>query len=230
VNALAAVRAGMEVLARVNVDNRNFNQIDAIKTALVDVGLGRNTYLARVEDDHHEIYPHADKPYRSLPIKIVTETALASASLSREQYAQREKELLFNQQNFAVLLRKLAPRTHFCGATDGSMLVVSPDGGISRCWNSAGRQQEEICNILDTGAYEAVFGSKSEVNSAWDNFSPFDYQACAQCKVLPICMGGCSHPRTMAGRSAPPCTSVKYYIDDLVRYVGEHLNVEGHKT
>lgn len=229
VNALAAVRAGMEVSARVNVDSRNFNQLDAIKTALMDLGLGRNTYFARVEHDHQEIYPHAVKPHRRLPIKVIAEPGIASGSLSREQYAKREREILFNQQNFPILLRKLAPRTHFCGATDGSMLVVSPNGGISRCWNSAGRQQEEICNILDPGAYETVFGSESAVNSAWDNFSPFDYQTCHQCKVLPICMGGCSHPRTMAGKSDPPCTSVKYYVDDLVRYVGEHLNVEGHK-
>jgi len=225
-NALKAIAAGLSIVARVNVDARNTDLIPKLATALDTVGLSRCAYYARVDDDNGG----ANIPIRyssTNRIPIIEVVDESHVTISRAEFAAREKQLLFNQANFALLLDKLKPRLHFCGATDGSMMVISPLGGVSRCWNSAGRVDEEICNILEPNALETL--GLGPISEQWDSYSAFDHDGCRDCKVLPLCMGGCSHPRTMLEISQPPCTPVKYYIDDLVRYVGTHLSIEGRK-
>jgi uncharacterized protein len=227
-NIITALDAGMQINVRINVDSRNANQIDQINDALDKFKIRKYSYYARVEGVDTEEAKNIEivDLLKSKEIKCKSAT-YSGATITRKAFAEQEKDLLFNSSNFTLLLKKLTPRTHFCGATDGSMVVISPDGGVSRCWNSAGRENEEICNILDDNAYDYMH--TGPVNEAWNQYSPFEHESCKSCKVLPLCMGGCCQPRVMLDINEPPCIPVKFYIDELVQYVGTHLNVEKFK-
>lgn len=214
-NAVAARAKGMQLSVRVNLDRRNVLELTAINRALSECGLKDVSYLARVEDDKSEFGSSTETSPCTKPH--------THPVMPRRDYALQEKDQIFNRISFDTLLRRLRPRTYFCGATDGSMAVIAPDGLVSRCWNSAGKNDEAICNVLDADAFDRMKrGSNAE---KWDDFSALNFESCRSCRVLPLCMGGCSHARVSTGTVDPPCTPVKFYIDELVQYVGSRLNV-----
>jgi uncharacterized protein len=121
-----------------------------------------------------------------------------------------------------VVQQRLTPtRGGFCGATNGTMLVIDPDGDISRCWNSAGVKTESIGNVNAAGFSQEQVDAEKQ----WTGYSPFLYASCESCRVLPLCRGGCSHPRLFAGAKASPCESIKFVIGHYVEFVGSRIDL-----
>jgi uncharacterized protein len=209
---IAAKKSGIEVSVRINADNRNAGELQAIKSKLVDYGFGEQFYLAKIED------------FQGIKERNKAGCCAIKRNLStmkRQDFAALERLEIFNRSSVNELVRKLTPKYDTCGATDRSMLVFSPDGSVSRCWNSVQSDAETITNIYRVDWRNELFSSK--LSAAWDSYLPMGYDTCGKCKVLPLCMGGCSHGRLMHGDSESPCTPIKYYIDELVEYVGSRL-------
>lgn len=118
-------------------------------------------------------------------------------------------------------MNKLQPKAHPCSATSGQMFVIDPKGYISRCWHSAGSPSEAMGNVHEVSSSIET----SDVAKRWKIFLPFTYNACKTCKVLPLCMGGCSHPRVFMEATKPPCESIKKQIQFCVDAVGKMLEV-----
>ncbi len=141
--------------------------------------------------------------------------------MGRGAYAKLEQEFLSRPEMMQQLANKLRPKKHFCSATSGSMFVIDADGDISRCWESAGVKRESIGNVL--ARQHTPQGMM--VDAQWQAYHPLAYSACANCRVLPLCMGGCSYPRIVLDAANPECTSIKRQIEFCVNEVATKLKL-----
>jgi uncharacterized protein len=130
-----------------------------------------------------------------------------------------EQDDLTRPEAFQQLADKLTPKRHFCSATSGSMFVIDADGDISRCWESAGVKADSIGNVLTQERAK----KERAVDAKWEAYRPFAYSACASCRVLPLCMGGCSYPRVIMDASNAECTSIRHQIEFCVEEVAKRL-------
>jgi uncharacterized protein len=188
------------------------------EAAKINEELGRHGlhgYFARVEDNVSECSSLGSKVVGNLmPRKSY---ARAVAELTE---AQGLKQYVEHAQN------SLRPKSHACGATLGNMFVIDFRGDISRCWISAGLPEERIGNVCDIHAgdlKEDNLFTDSEVDRQWREYTPFNFDDCRDCRVLPLCMGGCSHARVLHGAVKPPCESIKYNINKYVADIGARL-------
>lgn len=198
-NVIAA-REHIEVQIRINVSRDNIDDVPQIIKVLEAHGLEDTFILARVHD-------YACSHGRSM-------TCLDYASLEREM-------LLTCQEGILSMTRKLKPKGHFCSATAGHMFVIDPDGYISRCWHSAGSPSEAMGSVYNVK--EPL--CKTPIAKRWQNYTPFDHHKCSMCKVLPLCMGGCSHPRLFMNTFNTSCESIKHQIQFCVEQVAARIEI-----
>jgi uncharacterized protein len=186
--------------------------------ALTLHGVREMAYFARVEDNIKEC--------NSLG------SAIVDATMTRKDYAKKKTELSEArslQQYVNEAQRALRPKGHFCGATSGSMFVIDFRGDISRCWFSAGVSEEKIGNVAELFSVDRLddtnFLVNSEVDRKWREYTPFNFNDCRDCRVLPLCMGGCSHARVLHDAVRPPCEAIKFNINKYVADIGTHLPI-----
>lgn len=202
-NCQAARAGGISIEARINLDAASVEHRDEIVRLLKAFGLGDDLYLARIDDHVAE-----EKSY-SLGCEV-------PELLSRQAFARMDLSNHLKPEKIQHLFRQLTPRSHYCGATDGTMLVIGPDGSISRCWNSAGIKSEEFGRISSLSHSDS-----RKIGPVWDSYRATNYDECRRCKVLPLCTGGCSQPRVLQDITHPPCTPIKFNIQDILDYVLE---------
>jgi uncharacterized protein len=218
-------RAHMSVSIRVNVTRSGLPQVERMLEVLREHGLGESVHLARAEDLDGEAGAITEptgfryRPDRKIiPLRVVRD----ADALSRPEFARADVQISRESPEFIdVVQRELTPVSGaFCGATNGTLIVIDPDGDISRCWNSAGVKSEAIGNVNDLTATDAQAATETK----WKGYVPFTYDSCETCRVLPLCKGGCSHPRVIMDSPTPPCESIKFTIDEYVSFIGRHLD------
>jgi uncharacterized protein len=230
---IIAAREHLSVRVRINVSSENLQEVPQINEFLSKHGIS-NVYAERIfaHEDEFGLTNNSDCTSGSCGGCGSQETLEAefSSSLSRSDYANFEKEhflnhLLDSPEALKDLVQKLVPKTHVCGATLGNMHVIDPAGYVSRCWHSAGSPSEAMGNIHEIN--HSI--DNSDIAQRWQEFSPFAYPACKNCNVLPLCMGGCSHPRVFLDATEPPCDSIKQQIQFCVDEVGKVIQVPTEK-
>ena len=209
---------------RINVCQNNISDIPKIQSILNNCGLKDHYYLARVSDDNH--YEQSGKKCSEMQIEDglddPTQYPLVDI-LSRPQFAKIFQTLSWEKITPKVLetmIDSLKPRNQYCSSTSGSHFVIDPEGNISRCWHSAGVPAESIGNVHDKNIHVDL----SNNESLWNSYSPFALQNCRNCKVLPLCMGGCPHPRIF-GNNKPSCESIKFQMDYVIEQVSMAIDV-----
>lgn len=215
-NALVASKY-LDVNFRINVDRKVANNLDEIIAFLKMHGLGEKFGFARV--DNYDEDTEGDSSDQSGCGKWKQ----TNSTIPREEYAGIEKQGWQSGSNYLrVIKSKLRPKTSACAATTGNMFVVDAEGHISRCWASAGKSEEaegHIDEFTDLG----IGSGPSE--SRWLGYTPLAYKECKNCKVLPLCMGGCSYPRLFREAKSPPCEAIKRQISGFVDEVGQHIQL-----
>lgn len=201
---------------RINVSDMEEADVADMERILRETGLKDRAYLARVENNKEEC--KSQRP------------GVVAGMAKRKRFAAVKRDFASSPQEMLDLAQKsLKPRAHFCGATDGSLYVIDFRGDVSRCFFSAGVPEEKIGNVAEL-AYEVdpalVFDVKSPIDKMWQEFSPSKSVDCKNCRVLPLCMGGCSHARILKGAASPPCESIKYNINRFVREIGTRLPLD----
>jgi uncharacterized protein len=219
----------LTVRVRINVSAENLHEVPQMIEFLSKHGIS-NVYAERIHTHESEFGLSNNPDCTSGTCGACGSQEMLeanfSSSLSRSDYASFEKEhflnrLLHRPEALKDLVKKLVPKTHVCGATLGNMHVIDPAGYVSRCWHSAGSPSEAMGNIHEMN--HSI--DSSDIAQRWQEFSPFAYPACKSCNVLPLCMGGCSHPRVFMDATEPPCDSIKQQIQFCVDQVGEVIQV-----
>lgn len=153
-------RQYLHITLRINVNRTNADDITRILDVLREHDLHRIAHLARTDDLDGEAgcVTGTDgerfKPaIKSLPLTVVGSAAPPRVKespevMTRSEYARFEQSMFAKLPDSAqMMVRRLTPKKHFCGATSGALFVIDPAGNISRCWDSVGVAAEAMGNV-----------------------------------------------------------------------------------
>ncbi|CAI7980988.1 Molybdenum cofactor biosynthesis protein A [Frankia sp. Hr75.2] len=233
-NVIHAARH-LDLSLRINVHRANAEDVPRILEVLREHKLDQLAHLARTDDLDGEAGcvtgpdGQRSKPtVKTLPLYVVSSTKPRAPVKENPEVMTRPEYARFEQSMFRMLpdspqelVSRLTPKKHFCGATMGTMFVIDPAGDISRCWDSVGVAAEAMGNVrqVDSDMTETAIAEK------WRTMSPFVYPSCTACPVLPLCMGGCSHPRVFMDSKKSPCEAIKFQINTAVETIGQIIRL-----
>lgn len=191
----------LRIAIRVNIDDRNRDDIRELLAHLAELGLGHRNNI---------------KAYFA-PVEAMTEGCheVEETCLSKSRYGELEAELY--QYGYSLGLTNLPypPRFHgTCAAVKPKGFVLLPTGDIHKCWDTVSWPDKKVGTLFDLDAL-----AKSELHQKWLNWTPFDNETCNNCKLLPNCAGACAykfvHADMTRGEAAVlPCPSWKYNIKE----------------
>ncbi|MDY6877277.1 MAG: radical SAM protein [Chloroflexota bacterium] len=202
----------LETQIRINVDRSNAHTATGALEALESRGLQGKV----------GIYFGHVKPFTEACADI------AAACLSGKEFSELDlaltKEAL--SRGFTSFPYPRLQLDGVCGADKRLIYVVSPDGLLFKCWAEA--------SLGPAWSVGSVFGSErtpqQEENLAgfldWD---PLAYGQCQDCRLLPICMGGCPHLRIRHNAEAD-CSTWRYGLLETlaIRYkLGSRIQPRG---
>lgn len=193
---------------RVNIDERNADEIHRLLDLLGELGLGHRNNL---------------KVYFA-PVEAMTEGCheIQEACLSKSEYGQLEAEL--HRHGFRLGLTSLPypPRFHgTCAAVKPKGFVILPSGDVHKCWDTVSWPEKKVGTIFDLPGLV-----QSEAALRWLRWTPFDNESCQNCRLLPSCAGACAykfiHADDTRGEAAVlPCPSWKYNIKERLLHRAE---------
>ena len=104
------------------------------------------------------------------------------------------------------------PRGNHCVSDFYNGWVVDEKGYLYKCWNDIGEISKAVGNIN--------FGENSlqstKLISEYSSCDFFEDPKCKECKLLPVCMGGCPHSR-VEGKTI--CHQLNFRMKDyLIEY------------
>ncbi len=204
---LANVEAAASLLqltVRVNVDGRNADSAAAVVEELRGRGLeGRvRVYFAPVESSRGAC---ADVRDRCLSAE---EFSRFRVDLYRRLVAGGFRQVAYPSVSFPTA----------CSATRERSFVVAPSGALFKCW-------EEISDGM-RGTVGTVLADPPDEDQrarlgrwlAWDAFSRAE---CRECRLLPLCMGGCPNEAMREGGGTSACSPWKYDLEPMLRLRGQ---------
>ncbi len=206
----------MTVSVRVNIDDRNGDQITGLIDHLVAVGLSGRSNLA--------LY--------FAPVEAITDGChdIAEVTMGKSAYGRLETELHRYAYEKGLSGLPYPPRFRgTCLAVRPKGFVIVPDGDVHKCWDTVHDRGRRVGTIFDVDAL-----NHDERVLDWLRWSPFDHRACRNCRILPNCAGACAykfvHAHDTRGEAAVlPCPSWKYNIKErlLLRATASGLIGDG---
>ena len=99
-----------------------------------------------------------------------------------------------------------------CYGSNPNSLVIGVDGLITKCQGCSNKINQAIGNVND-----GIDKNVNYYNWCYCNTIP----DCTTCQLYPICLGGCTD--SIMSNNKLPCIKEKYYMDDLLKIVGEYM-------
>lgn len=162
----------IDVDIRINVDKTNKEYVPALTAFIqeknftnITIDFAKVTEYTEASHDVHGVY------YNGAEFEIVN------------------LELLKNAVNCgAIGAEFLIPeqKCTYCGAEKYHDYCIGPSGEFYKCWCDIGDKTKTIGNVFE---FERDCMLRNE--SLYMDFNPFEYEKCRNCKLLPVCMGGC---------------------------------------
>ncbi|MBQ0029558.1 MAG: SPASM domain-containing protein [Bacteroidales bacterium] len=184
---------------RINVDKSNSDTVEDLISYLSSNLINHKIkiYLGKIE-------AHTDA-CKSIVSECYNSEDFADIVLN---YGDLLSKYGFNESNKIPYPRT---RLNYCPAEVLNAFVIDPKGYMYKCWNEVGDIQVSVGNI--NNGFSEILNSK---NAAYVNRSVLNDLECRECKVLPLCMGGCpqSNKHTNVGHS---CDQVKYMIQGVMK-------------
>ncbi len=194
---------------RINLDSKNVDSLPALLDDLEERGLAGKVglYFAHVEACNDQSAPYEE------------------SCLSPERYAAAEPRLLAMALDHGFQIAGSAlnkVRGSYCGANCFNHFVVDPAGRLLKCYEDLGSgDRYGIGHINEEGEAEINLPRNQ---LAWLSWDPFEHEECLDCKVLPLCMGGCTYQMIRNGLGiGPGCLKLRYNLEDIVGFYGERL-------
>lgn len=189
----------MNVCIRYSVDRDNMEEFSKFLDILEETNIKEKI---RIEIIRIEAYSYSDS--------IVKNRELSTCEFSKV-YPELVKQVI--ERKIKIDFLPTQNRTS-CSALLSNHVVIAPRGELHKCiytvWNSA-----ESFGRVDK------FSKLNENLVKWMNASPTDNQDCKNCKVLPICVGGCLRSMvindTVFNDSEDRCIQHKYNIEKLIK-------------
>ena len=122
----------------------------------------------------------------------------------------KEYSDILKQNNMIGANKHQNCRFAFCDAARLYSFCFDEKGNMYKCWNDIGNLQFKYDNVVEANKKGANFLNKNALDLLSKSFP----EECVNCKVLPVCMGGCIKKRVIENRKS--CSPIKYNLDDYV--------------
>jgi uncharacterized protein len=184
---------GVKVLIRMNIDNSNQNEIEPLR---------------------HYVNSNLKLPMYLGLIRSYTESCrgIDKECFTKEEYSHIQND--FNRkQNLDKCLTPTFPKQllNYCRACKFGTYVIDPNLDLFKCENDIGRPDKKIGNIKELLDQGCELRSNDNPFLKWN---PFNFKKCNDCKILPICMGGC--PYMGIKNNEPECEVYQYNFDSIL--------------
>jgi uncharacterized protein len=195
---------------RVNIDKRNKNDIINLINNLSEAGLGNKRISL----------------YFS-PIECSTSACrnVSDITLEQQEFAEIEYKLYRLACSKGLCQAALPYRmAGLCGATKPKGLVIVPNGDIHKCWETVSFPDKKIGTVYNQDLVN------KELVEKWENWSPFQFDECRNCVILPNCCGFCAYKFLYKSEfgdnsTVKPCPSLKYNIKEKLLHLAEQKNM-----
>jgi uncharacterized protein len=196
-DGILSIRDIMDVRVRVNVDRENASALPELMVMLERHGLAGNVYPAPVVGYAAPCHPSD------------------SAMLSGPDYADALSGVM-DYMSVEEIEGCLTPAALPCTAPSESTYVFGPRGHIYRCWHDLDYDERAIDHVVSGE------GSPSR-RLFWLTYDPLLDPLCAECNVLPLCMGGCPERRKNGITQPTCCSPLKTHIAAFVKRYSDAL-------
>ena len=205
-NAIKLVdNAGINLSVRVNVDKNNTEGLNELFDDLKDLNLN-NTHIY----------------FGLLAASTDACASIRGTCLTNEEFSMHQlkwNKALYEKGLFKSMLSRYPQRRNLsCAALMVNSFVVDSRGNFYKCWDDIGNVKKSVGNLDNV---ESLPFKKGEVADSYLNWSPFVYEECQTCKILPICSGFCAYYAMK--RNKPQCVNWKY---TLIDYLKGYLDLE----
>ncbi|WDL97929.1 radical SAM/SPASM domain-containing protein [Alicyclobacillus sp. ALC3] len=183
----------LSITVRVNVDKEN-----------------RNTYVPLVRKLNDE-YGMKGKLY------IYPAVMRDDGDVSWEQTYKSQKDYMRDKVDLhkealvhgARVLNYPAAIRAFCGVPQANFWVIAPNGDLHKCWDTINEADQAVGNINRMEFNEQAIDK-------WVSWGPMMFSKCRECKVLPLCMGGCAHVAFNRENGEPECSEWKFGLHEAL--------------
>lgn len=99
--------------------------------------------------------------------------------------------------------------SNFCGADSINSYIINPYGYFLSCWDEVGKNENAYAT-LNSDDVEKIKADRLK----YILYDPTEDEYCKECKVLPLCMGGCPYQRQT---NKHRCIDEKQNLEDKLR-------------
>lgn len=199
---------------RINVDTDNQHAIPQLLDELTARGLASKlaVYFAHVDDVNENSHGFVDhvldaKRYAELEPLLVRKAIACGFTMS------------------GYLMHKSVGQ--FCGANSHNYFVVDSNGSLLKCYHDFGSADTRGIGHIGEDGKEVITSQDNLVK--WLVWDPFDIEECRTCRVLPLCMGGCSHKIMNSGMNVDKgCLTLRMNVEEIVKLYDDAFT-EGHE-
>lgn len=195
-------KADINVTIRINLDKSNSLAMDQLLDVLVAHGLRDiNVYLGQVK-----LYTEICKNFENL-------------CLGRKEISDLDFELqiLLQKKGFHPVSNLFYPEVKgsYCCTDHNNSFVINYNGDMYKCWGELGNTERSIGNILH---FKLDDNKKMLMNYIhWMSWEPFENSECRECKILPVCMGGCPYAGFVINQGTPECIKWKLSLEKTIK-------------
>ena len=111
-----------------------------------------------------------------------------------------------------------------CAIRNKMAISFDAEGYVYKCWEKIGDKHYSIGRINEKGEIENV--NRIELNRELYGADPLDSEECKQCRLLPICNGGCPIQRIQNEFEEYSNDVCPYYKDSLSDYLNIHIQLK----
>ena len=125
--------------------------------------------------------------------------AVKDDALSMEQFADiLDSDAMSHREGIS------AYRRVFCMAHRLHAYAIDERGYLYKCWEDVGRSDMAFGNVKSFSLIREPDARINMEDRYFETLFPEDDKECMECKVFPLCVGGCPHKRITTGRNCPP--------------------------
>ena len=184
---------------RINIGKSNIDSFPIFLDKLFEYGISEKVMISTAE----------------LEVYSFSNDATKDMALTKEEYAKAYVKLVDMAVERGISIHVIE-RSHMinCSAVAHDGLIIDPDGYLYKCMETTGMKSESIGRI---GEKINPYG-KSLKWLAWG--SAFDSTKCKDCKVMPLCVGGCPRKYLVHDElslTQNHCSHLKYNLPELMK-------------
>jgi uncharacterized protein len=196
-------KADIMLSIRVNIDKSNADSLEE----LMDI-------LAKHPAARANIYPAQVTPYTEI-CKNVKNTCFDTSEFVDVE-ADFYKLMVNKGIKKDLSMAYPRPLMNFCGADQINSFTIEPDGYVYKCWNDIGNKNNAVFDILKREMADTETKKMNMRYINWLTWNPFEFSECLECKVLPLCMGGCPYKCKSMNNNNPDCITIKNNLHKMV--------------